>query len=84
MNATQLIDMAFKENPEILVVLEIARRARETEDRELPREIVGSTEVAVIPTDSQYVFLGNQGMSGVTKDIFADSKSFVFMRGGWS
>jgi hypothetical protein len=53
MNATQLIDEALKENPDILVVLDIALRARETENRELPREIAISTEVAVIPTDSQ-------------------------------
>lgn len=53
MKTTQLIDKALKENPEVLVVLEIATRARQTEDRELPREIGVSTEVAVIPTDSQ-------------------------------
>lgn len=53
MNATQLIDKALKENPEVLVVLDIAARARQTENRELPREIGVSTDVAVIPTDSQ-------------------------------
>ncbi len=53
MNATQQIDKALKENPDIQVVLDIAARARETEERELPHEIVVSTEVTVIPTDSQ-------------------------------
>jgi hypothetical protein len=54
MNATQLIDKALSENPDILVVLEIAARARETEAKEPPREIGVSTEVAAISIDSQY------------------------------
>ncbi len=52
-NATQMIDKAFSENPDVLVVLEIAARAREAEARELPREIGISAEVVAIPTDLQ-------------------------------
>ncbi len=62
MNANQLINEALMENPDIQVVPDNALRARETEARELPREIGISTEMAAIPIDLQYVLLGNHGV----------------------
>jgi hypothetical protein len=53
MNAAEMVDKALKDNPEVRLVLEIAARARETESREFPREISGSTEVAAIPCNPQ-------------------------------
>jgi len=40
-------------NPEIRLILEIATRARDTEARELPREIRSSTDAVATPFNSQ-------------------------------
>jgi hypothetical protein len=53
MRAAQMIKDALEDNPDILLVLEIAMRARELESREPPRELSASTEVAAIPTNPQ-------------------------------
>jgi hypothetical protein len=53
MDAAEMIEKGLKENPEVRLVLDIAARARETEARELPREIVASTEVVAIPFNPQ-------------------------------
>jgi hypothetical protein len=53
-NATELINKALRENPDVCLVLDIATRARETEARELPREIGVSTEVVAIPINTQH------------------------------
>lgn len=53
MNAAEVIERAVKENPDVQLVLDLATRARETEARELPREIGVATEVVAIPTNSQ-------------------------------
>jgi hypothetical protein len=53
MKTKQTIQDAIDANPEIRLILEIATRARETEARELPREIGSSTEVVAIPINSQ-------------------------------
>lgn len=53
MNAAEMIEKALKENPDVRLVLDIAVRARETEAKELPREIGVSTEVVAIPTHLQ-------------------------------
>jgi len=55
MDVNQTIEKALNENPDVQVVLDIAARARETEARELPREIVGATEVVAIPTNPQCI-----------------------------
>lgn len=49
----QLIRREMKENPDVSLVLEIAARARETEARELPREIFASLEVTAAPAYHQ-------------------------------
>lgn len=53
MRAAEMIEKALKENPDVWLVLDIAARARETEARELPREIGAATEVVAIPTNPQ-------------------------------
>lgn len=53
MNVAEVIEKAKKENPDVRLVLDLATRARETEARELPREIGVATEVVAIPTNSQ-------------------------------
>lgn len=53
MDTKQTIEKAINENPEIQVVLAIAARARETEARELPRELGTATEVVAIPNNPQ-------------------------------
>jgi hypothetical protein len=52
---TKRIQDAVDANPEIRLVLEIAALARDTEARELPREIGSSSEVIVIPTHAQAI-----------------------------
>lgn len=52
-NITQLVKDALNGNDEIRLVLDVATRARETEDRELPREINVSTDVIAIPLQTQ-------------------------------
>lgn len=52
-SAAEMIEKALKENPDVRLVLDIAARARETESRELPREIGAATEVVAIPTNPQ-------------------------------
>lgn len=54
MNAEQIIKTALDNNPEIRLVLEIAARARDAESKEQPRNIGMATEVAAVPTNSQY------------------------------
>lgn len=53
MNAAEMIEKAVKENPDVRLVLDIAARARDTEARELPREIGAATEVVAIPVNPQ-------------------------------
>jgi hypothetical protein len=53
MNAAEMVQKAVDENPDIEAVLQIALRARETEARDLPREISVTSEVVAIPTNSQ-------------------------------
>jgi hypothetical protein len=53
MDTNQAIKKAFNENPDVRMVLDIATRARETETRELPREIGAATEVVATPTNPQ-------------------------------
>jgi hypothetical protein len=48
-----VINEALKEHPDVQLVLAVAARARETEARELPREIGVATEVAAITTNLQ-------------------------------
>jgi hypothetical protein len=52
-SANELVQQEMKENPEVLLILEIAARAREIEARELLHEIRVSTEVAAVPINSQ-------------------------------
>ena len=47
------INNALSENPDVLMVLEIAARAREMEAKEVPQEIGVSSQVVAIPTNSQ-------------------------------
>ena len=49
----QLIRQEIRENPEVLLVLEIATRAREIEARELPQEISALHEVTAAPAYQQ-------------------------------
>ena len=44
---------ALGQNPEMLLVLEMAKRAREIESVQPPREISVSTDVIATPTNSQ-------------------------------
>ena len=53
MDTNKTIQKALKENPDLRLVLDIAARARETEARELPREIGAATEVVATPNNSQ-------------------------------
>jgi hypothetical protein len=53
MDTNQTIKKAFDENPDVRMVLDIATRARDTEARDLPREIGAATEVVAIPTNPQ-------------------------------
>jgi hypothetical protein len=50
MNATQIIKDALTDNDEVRLVLEIAARAREREEAELPAEV--STHTEIVPTSS--------------------------------
>lgn len=52
--SNQVILNGLKENPEVALILEIATRARETQERDLPRETRVTTEVAAVPTYSQH------------------------------
>lgn len=52
-SASKTVQNGLKHNPEVLVVLEIAKRARESQAVEPPREIGGTTDVVVLPTNSQ-------------------------------
>lgn len=59
MDAEQIVKDAIATNPDVRLVLEMAARAREAESKEPPRSIGMSTEVAALPTTSQYpVLLG--------------------------
>ena len=53
MSAAEMVKRAVRESPDVRLVLEIAARARETQGRELPREINPSTEVVAIPCNPQ-------------------------------
>jgi hypothetical protein len=55
MKADEMIQKLLNENPEIGTVLRIAALARDTEARELPREMVVATEVVSIPTNPQCI-----------------------------
>ena len=52
MNTQKTIDKALK-NPDVSLVLEISARARALEQREPPKELRPSTDVAVNPTTAQ-------------------------------
>ncbi len=54
MPVPKTIQQEIDQNPEIRMVLEIATRVRESEARELPRELVSSSEVVAIPAHAQY------------------------------
>ena len=57
MNATQLIADALKNDEQVSLVLEIARRARNLEERDFPVDLTSSAEVvAAIPTEQQYTW----------------------------
>jgi hypothetical protein len=53
MDTRGILKKAINDNPEIAVVLEIAARAREVEERTPPQEIRASTEVAALPAHTQ-------------------------------
>jgi hypothetical protein len=54
MTAAEMVDAVLRENPDVQLVLEIAARAREKEERETTQDIHSLTEVAVaIPTSCQ-------------------------------
>lgn len=55
MSTQKIIDNAVKRNPDIALVLEVAARARESEEREPVKELRTSTEVAANPTTAQGV-----------------------------
>lgn len=55
MNAQRVVERAVKENPEITVVLEIARRAREIEERRPMPESPMPTNLGVNPATSQAI-----------------------------
>ena len=55
MKMKKMIANAIRENPEVAVVLEISARARETEQRELAKELKPTTSVAANPTTAQGV-----------------------------
>lgn len=50
----QNIKQAIHDNPEIALVLEIAARAREIDERTPPQELRASTEVAALPLHAQH------------------------------
>ena len=54
MKVEQVVKEALKENSEIRLVLEIAGRAREVDERTPPQELRVSTEVAALPLHSQH------------------------------
>lgn len=54
MSVGETIQKAIDDNPEILIVLDIAARARNAESREQPRELGSATEVVAIPTHTQH------------------------------
>ena len=51
--AAKALAAGLKQNPEIQLVLDIARRAREVQLAEPPRELGMATDVIVNPTSSQ-------------------------------
>ncbi len=53
MDVDRTIRNVLAKNPEMLLVLEIATRAREVESREPPRELGLSTDIAVVQPNSQ-------------------------------
>ncbi len=53
MDADQIIKDALEANPDVRLVLEIARRAREADSKEPPRELGASTDVRAIPINPQ-------------------------------
>ena len=53
MNAEQVIKNALDKNPDIRLVLEIAKRAREAESKVPPRNMEIATETVAVPTNSQ-------------------------------
>lgn len=60
MDAQKLIEKAAKENPDIALVIEIAARAREIEQREPARELRPTTDVGVNPTTAQGIIGSGQ------------------------
>ena len=48
-NAKQLISSGLTDNPEVELVLEIAARARATQDQEFPNDRTSYTEVVANP-----------------------------------
>ena len=51
----QILSSSIKQHPEVSLVLEIAKRAREIEERELPREVFDESNTIGIPAHSQGV-----------------------------
>jgi hypothetical protein len=54
MDACQLIQDAIANDPQVGLVLEIAKRARDAEEYNIPTELEDSSEVVAIPTEQQY------------------------------
>ena len=52
--SNQLILNELEKNPEVALVLEIATRAREIQERELPQEIRVASEIAAVPAFIQH------------------------------
>jgi hypothetical protein len=60
MDATKIIKQAIDDNPDIRLVLDIAARAREAQEREPAKDLRASTDVGANPTTSQgIVFSGH-------------------------
>ena len=54
MNADQIIRKALEDNPEIRLVLEIAARARDAEDKTAPADFSPKGETVTVPNHQQF------------------------------
>jgi hypothetical protein len=52
--AEQIVQQTLKENPEIRLVLEIAARARDAEDKTPPVDFTPKNEVIAVPNNQQF------------------------------
>jgi len=53
MTAAEVINTALRDNPEVLLVLEVANRARALEQNNPAIDLTPKSEVVTIPTDVQ-------------------------------